>query len=166
MTKQKIKYRIIKKIDKSILPILEELWWQGVVYINELLNFKYQLTRKKDVRTKFFHQMITNNSNNFVVIAAFLSNRVVGFISGEIRNGYGCPILESGKIACPNFMVVEEHHRGRGIGKKLLTLFEDWAKEHEAQAVSFYTFKNNKTALGLFKDMGYLEVSCEVYKPL
>jgi GNAT superfamily N-acetyltransferase len=64
-------------------------------------------------------------SSDHVVFVASLDNRVIGWIEVIISRH-----LHSGSYALISGLVVSDHFRGRGIGRRLCTQAEDWARDH------------------------------------
>ena len=52
-------------------------------------------------------------------------------------------------------MLVDEAHRGRGIGKALLACAIDWARERGLPHVSLLVFPHNERAIALYRSAGF-----------
>jgi len=51
--------------------------------------------------------------------------------------------------------VIDEHYRGKGLGKKTLLVLDGKLKEMGAKSVALHVFGHNTTAFELYKKMGY-----------
>ena len=61
---------------------------------------------------------------------------------------------------------VAEAQRGRGLGRELMTLAEQWATEHGAAEVGLNVFGGNATARRLYASLGYQEAAINMTKKL
>ncbi|NHC12458.1 GNAT family N-acetyltransferase [Motilibacter deserti] len=61
---------------------------------------------------------------------------------------------------------VEPEHRGRGLGRELLSLGERAARDHGARAVELNVFGTNATAIALYASAGYRVVTQQMRKEL
>lgn len=52
-------------------------------------------------------------------------------------------------------LVVDEASRGRGVGKALMARAEEWAREHDCQAVSLRSNVKRQGAHDLYQALGY-----------
>lgn len=60
---------------------------------------------------------------------------------------------EGGIVALIEDLVVEDHFRGQGIGKKLLLSLETWAAAHGVGRLQLLADRNNAEALEFYKKM-------------
>lgn len=80
--------------------------------------------------------------------AAFVAisgGRVVGYIGVHPHEEYGHVLG----------MLVDELHRGRGIGKALLDSAIAWARERGLPDISLLVFPHNERALALYRNAGF-----------
>lgn len=75
----------------------------------------------------------------------------VGFI-WVIRSTSGFTAAAFGWVMC---VYVEAEFRGAGIGRRLMELGEDWAREHGLIDVILNVSNQNETAIGLYESFGY-----------
>jgi ribosomal protein S18 acetylase RimI-like enzyme len=54
-------------------------------------------------------------------------------------------------------MLIDQQHRGRGIGKALLERAIAWAREHRLPDISLLVFPHNERALALYRSAGFEE---------
>lgn len=98
----------------------------------------------------------------FVAVPEGAEERVVGFISGEMREG--SPTFQSRLWASVDDVFVSPEHRSGGIGRALLESVASWAREREASGVSLQVAAGNRRARDFYRDLGFREVS--VYEVL
>jgi GNAT superfamily N-acetyltransferase len=65
------------------------------------------------------------------ILAAVSGGRIVGWV-----HAYICCLVESDAYAELGGFVVDESHRGQGVGVKLLRKVEEWARQKGCHAVS------------------------------
>jgi GNAT superfamily N-acetyltransferase len=104
---------------------------------------------------------LTSSGHSFLFVAES-SGRVVGFISGELREG--SPTFRQKTWASVDDVFVEQDHRNLGIGRALLEGVEGWAKERRADGVSLQVAAANERGRKFYEELGFREVS--VYEVL
>ena len=63
-------------------------------------------------------------------------------------------------------LVVGREHRGRGVGRTLISIAEDWARRRGAEAIMLTTHKRRGAAHRFYLSMGYEATGYRFYKPL
>jgi GNAT superfamily N-acetyltransferase len=61
---------------------------------------------------------------------------------------------------------VEEPHRGRGVGRRLMEILEDRAREMDLGRIELNVFGRNTGARRLYKSLAYREIARQLYKEL
>lgn len=87
-----------------------------------------------------------------VVFVAVLDGRVVGWAHGSYRvvlsDGARCEVLG---------LVVEEAHRGRGVGRRLMQAIEHWTREMGALQVTLRSRTLRSDAHRFYERLGYVQ---------
>ena len=104
---------------------------------------------------------LASSGHSFLFVAES-GGRVVGFISGELREG--SLTFRQKTWASVDDVFVEQDHRNLGIGRTLLEGVEAWAKERRADGVSLQVAAANERGRKFYEELGFREVS--VYKVL
>ena len=104
---------------------------------------------------------LASSGHSFLFVAES-SGRVVGFISGELREG--SPTFRQKTWASVDDVFVEQDHRNLGIGRTLLEGVEAWAKERRADGVSLQVAAANERGRKFYEELGFREIS--VYEVL
>ena len=61
---------------------------------------------------------------------------------------------------------IDEAHRGRGFGRALMSLAEQWARERDAVELQLNVFGGNDVARALYSSLGYAESAVTMTKRL
>ena len=61
---------------------------------------------------------------------------------------------------------VKPEHRKKGLGKELINIAENWAKEKGDRQIGLQVFINNKSAINLYEKLGYETESLSMIKRL
>jgi GNAT superfamily N-acetyltransferase len=99
---------------------------------------------------------LTASSHSFLFVAES-DGRIVGFISGELREG--SPTFRQKTWASVDDVFVEPEHRNRGMGRALLKSVEAWAKERNADGISLQVAAANERGRKFYGELGFREVS-------
>jgi len=110
-------------------------------------------------RVKHFFKS-KDNSDVYLLMAKTPSNQVVGFHWLEIESKYEqiCAHIHS--------LWVDSAFRGKGIGHKLKSLGEEWAKERDAKFIFTDVFYNNKKMIDFNLGLGFKARQVEMIKDL
>lgn len=90
----------------------------------------------------------------------------VGTVDGEIVGNlwlFTDPSLPSRETFIYDIEINSEH-RGKGLGRELLSAAESWCAEHGSMSVRLNVFAPNKTARALYESAGYLPTSMHMMK--
>jgi len=102
-------------------------------------------------RVKYRDMFGFSLSNGNGMFVALRRGRVVGVITEYLHDPYGHTIG----------MLVDEAHRGCGIGTALLGRLIDWARERRVPHVSLLVFAHNERALALYRKFDFVEVDAQ-----
>ena len=104
---------------------------------------------------------LARNGYAFVFVAT-VGDRMVGFVSGELREG--SPTFLPKTWASVDDVFVDPDHRNRGIGRALIASVEGWARQKGANGVSLQVAAANGRGRKFYEDLGFREIS--VYEVL
>jgi ribosomal protein S18 acetylase RimI-like enzyme len=102
-------------------------------------------------RVKYRDMLGFSLSNGNGMFVAERSGGVVGIITEYHHDPYGHTIG----------MLVDEDHRGSGIGTALLGRLIDWARERYVPHLSLLVFPHNERALALYRKFDFVEVDAQ-----
>jgi RimJ/RimL family protein N-acetyltransferase len=86
---------------------------------------------------------------NSTILVAEVEGKLVGYLvarGGRARRNKHTVYLVIGIL---------EQYGGKGIGTKLFTELENWAKEHKIHRLELSVIANNRAALSLYSKMGF-----------
>lgn len=78
---------------------------------------------------------------------------VAGFVRLQTRTDY----FSGDPVAYVANLTVEKGFEGLGIGKKLMSKAEEWAKEQGFDRIALHVFVENERAQELYRKIGYAE---------
>lgn len=150
---QKVSYRMALKSDIPKLARLDDLLIQS----QKKYSWFYDL--KKDYRKKilsFVKKMVV--SKNAGVFVAETKKTIIGYCIIEIRKPLS--IIKCKKEAVLVDIFIMKSYRSKGIGSKLFSMAEEFAKKKKAGLFSLYVVEGNP-AEKLYKRKGF-----ELFKKL
>lgn len=103
---------------------------------------------------------------NSRLLVAEQDGGLVGALVAQIREAPPHPILAPRRYAVVDNVIVEQHHRGQGIGWALMHAAEEWAKSKDAQSIELNVYLFNEPAICLYESLGYTAISQRMSKPL
>ena len=104
---------------------------------------------------------MARSSNSFLFVAVSRGG-IVGFISGELREG--SPTFRSKTWASVDDVFVLPDHRSFGVGRALVATVSAWAGDKGASGVSLQVAAANGRARKFYDELGFREIS--VYEVL
>lgn len=131
----------------------------------KLMGFESKLDSSilSNMNTNGFHEKALKQDNVFIAYAK--ANNPIGYIYGFLKNEKGSGTTTNRVFV--DSLFVEESFRNKGVGKLLLSVFEDWAKEkyQTDYEIELLCLSNNQKALGFYQSLGYTEVKTTLRKP-
>lgn len=121
----------------------------------------YATTPGAEKTMRRFLADLARNGYAFVFVAT-VGDRMVGFVSGELREG--SPTFLPKTWASVDDVFVHPDHRNRGIGRALIASVEGWARRKGASGVSLQVAAANGRGRKFYEDLGFREIS--VYEVL
>jgi ribosomal protein S18 acetylase RimI-like enzyme len=108
------------------------------------------------------HLLDAIQSEGRLFCVALVEGWVVGFLSARIDINETVPFLTTLPVCRITTLVVDEHHRSRGIGRALIAHCDDWAKAHDASQLKLEVMSFNARARSLYESLGFKRQS-EIY---
>ena len=108
---------------------------------------------------KFMRRFLADlsSSSHSSLLVAESGGEVVGFLSGELREG--SPAFSPKTWAAVEDVYVVPELRSRGIGRDLFEAFQEWAHQKDATGVSLQVAAGNRRAREFYERLGFREVS-------
>ena len=98
-----------------------------------------------------------SSSSHSCLFVAENEGGVVGFLSGEIREG--SPAFSPKTWAAVEDIYVTHEHRSQGLGRALVDACAEWARDRGADGVSLQVAAGNERARKFYDTLGFREVS-------
>jgi GNAT superfamily N-acetyltransferase len=116
-------------------------------------------TSSEQMRRRF--KAISDDASNGTLVAE-REGKVLGMVGLRIERSYGS---DDSYVQIRDFVVGSEH-RGKGVGRTLLSAAEDWARRRGARDVMLTTHKRRTDAHRFYRSMGYEATGYRFYKAL
>lgn len=104
-----------------------------------------------EIGRKFYEDKI--NEVNGVCMVAEFNKKLVGYMVAwkkDVASYRKVTVAELGNI------FVKEEYRSKGVGKKLMEAFKDWAKQLKVDKVAVNVFALNEKGIAFYKREGFL----------
>jgi GNAT superfamily N-acetyltransferase len=116
-------------------------------------------TSSEQMRRRF--KAISDDPSNDTLVAE-REGKVLGMVGLRIERSYGS---DDSYVQIRDFVVCSEH-RGKGVGRTLISAAEDWARQRGARDVMLTTHKRRTDAHRFYRSMGYEATGYRFYKAL
>ena len=129
---------LYRKAEKSDSEIIAELFI-------EMLRTIYNTDDVEGYKSGYLDKYFSEGED--LIYVAELNKEVVAFLSVEVYRKDSYVYLDD--------LSVTEKYRGKGVGTKLISLAEDYAKGLGVPAIVFHVEKTNERAYRLYRKLGY-----------
>jgi ribosomal protein S18 acetylase RimI-like enzyme len=125
------------------IGIIRDLWEKNRQYHENTSEYFKELYHSIsfDQRIKVFSVF---NEETMKITVVKSNNEYIGYCISTIIDGKG--ELES--------LHVDEAHRGKGIGKKLVVKHLEWMKEKNCKVIGVTVSQENESTIGFYKELG------------
>ncbi|MBB6216694.1 ribosomal protein S18 acetylase RimI-like enzyme [Anaerosolibacter carboniphilus] len=126
------------------IRVIKELWEKNRQYHENTSEYFKELYRsiRFDQRIKAFGVF---NRTTMKITVAKSNDEFIGYCISTITDGKG--ELES--------LHVDETHRGKGIGKRLVDKHLEWMKEKNCKVIGVTVSQENKSTIEFYKELGF-----------
>ncbi len=116
-------------------------------------------SKEADVRHRLRRSL---HSDTRCFLVAQSASEVIGLVSAELL-----PYFPNGSTICRiAALVVSTHHRGRGIGEKLLTGAADFARAHHCSGIEITSAEHRLDAHRFYQRLGFSRTSFRFFHAL
>lgn len=103
---------------------------------------------------------LASNSHSFLLVAVSSeegSEEIVGFVSGELREG--SPAFQTKTWTSVEDIYVLPERRSLGVGRALVDHARSWAREKGSDGLSLQVAAANERARKFYQELGFREIS-------
>lgn len=111
------------------------------------------LSESEILPENWLEDILKNDAQFFFV--AELETQLVGLIYFTIHQDPDDPLYKQKNWIYIDEMTVLKAHRGKGIGKELLGIVKNFAKQTKAEAIRLDVWENNKDAIDFYSANGF-----------
>ena len=116
-------------------------------------------SKEADVRHRLRRSL---DSDTSCFLVAQSASEVIGLVSAEL-----VPYFPNGSTICRvTGLVVSAHHRGQGVGEKLLTGAADFAREHHCSGIEITSAEHRLDAHRFYQRLGFSRTSFRFFHAL
>lgn len=126
--------------------------------LSELIKFEsaFDSVINGNCKIEGFHKEVLEKDKIFVYYAKD-DNNIVGYIFAYLKSPYN-DVINTNVIMLESLFIKEEY-RHKGVGRTLISMLENWAKDNfKNYVVEIVCLSNNKNALEFYKSLGYSDV--------
>ncbi|WNJ95536.1 GNAT family N-acetyltransferase [Vibrio ruber] len=114
--------------------------------------------KKPSAADKPFWLNVLNDESTLFLLAE-TEYQIVGFLTATITKNETIPFIVSCRICRIGTIIVDEKHRACGIGTKLMSACEQWAKSQEATQIRLEVMDFNQSAQQFYQQLGFQDLS-------
>ena len=134
------------RIEEASLSDMDAL----VGLLKQLFSIEKDFLFNESLQRRGLALMLEKDRSSCILVAK-TGQKVVGMVSLQKL----VSTAEGGLVGLIEDMVVNNDYHGQGIGKRLLTSIEMWAKAQGLMRLQLLTDKDNKHALGFYEKMNW-----------
>ena len=120
-----------------------------VSLLHQLFEIEEDFSFDENKQRKGLELMLESNSNKIIV--AEYQSEIIGLCTMQML----ISTAEGGHVGLVEDMVVSNRYIGQGIGRKLISEIEDWAKSKGFTRLQLLADHENRSALDFYAKMGW-----------
>lgn len=130
-------------------------------FLTKLINYESQFDENMNASSAVdeYYEKDYQGENNCTLLVS-VDGKYIGYLHGFIQDR-GKVYYE--KIAYLDAIYIEEEYRNKKLGRELINEFFMWAKDKKIKYVNVSVFSENKSAISLYKKLGFVN-SLEILK--
>lgn len=136
---------------KTLRDLNHSLWVYEYDNFEPVWNTKFPLTKEGEG----YYKRILRNDKEWCIFFAEEKGDVKGYVVGTILTWDPTFLKDVKALASLEHMLVKDDHRHKGIGKKLVEKFFEWADEKEANRIEVKALAKNPRTIKFYKSLGF-----------
>jgi ribosomal protein S18 acetylase RimI-like enzyme len=117
-------------------------------------------------RTREYYEKHLNDSNVLLLGAFDKRDELIGLVHAAIKGHPQTVLHVPGQYVLLDNLVVDEKHRGKGIGKELYDQTVLWGKENKANEIQLKVYNFNESAIEFYKKRGFKQFNISMRQSL
>ncbi|MFK5884110.1 MAG: GNAT family N-acetyltransferase [Candidatus Izemoplasma sp.] len=153
---------LIRDVNKKDFEKLNELFMQIDFIHSEAHPDLFNQPVKHARSDEYLISIFQNDKQKLIV--AIEDNMIVGLAIAAIESAPDVPLFKKRMWLTISTIIVDEDHRGKGIGKMLLGDLYRWAKKKNINEVELTVFAFNESAIEFYKKNGFRDIRTKMRK--
>jgi ribosomal protein S18 acetylase RimI-like enzyme len=125
---------------------------------------EYVVLAEPPVAPEEFGEMLAREEQKLLV--AEQDGQIIGCVLASIKSADPMPFLRSRRFAYVHDVVVDESHRGGGVGRALMEGVAEWARSRDVEDLELHVWEANREALSFYDSLGYRPLDHRMTKRL
>lgn len=114
---------------------------------------EYVVLTEPPVTPKEFGEMLSHEDQQLLV--AEKDRQIVGCVLASIKSAEPMPFLRPRRFVYVHDVVVNEAHRGGGVGRALMDGVAEWARSRDVTDLELHVWEANHEAISFYESLGY-----------
>jgi GNAT superfamily N-acetyltransferase len=123
--------------------------------LDELFSVETDFTPHRERQERGLGILVGRQPGMSLVLVAEVSGIVVGMATVQLL----ISTAEGGRVGLVEDVVVDRRHRGKGIGRRLLSGIADWARTRDVTRLQLLADRGNSAALRFYHAAGWTPTS-------
>lgn len=154
----------IRKAIEADYQVVNSLYFECYTLDHQNIPQTYKKTPKNPQSKGEFFNMLEDKKSLLLVSA--INDRVVGFLYAFIEKETGNNVTYGyHRVYIGDIYVLPDYHR-QGVGSRLITEAEKWAKDRKLNDLAVLVYNFNKKAADFYEKQGYKPYSTQFIKKL
>ena len=144
----------IRKASVKDLDVLTELWYEEEKLHNR---FGKHAKMRKNAKKLIYNFLKSNIKKPYY--SAFIAEdkgKAIGALNGQIKKWHF--VEDVGLYGYCSTIFVKESYRNKGVAKRLFNQMNLWFKSKKIKVTALFVHSKNKSALKVWKNLGFKEV--------
>ena len=125
---------------------------------------EYVVLAEPPVAREEFGEMIAHEDQRLLV--AEQDGQIVDCALASVKSAEPMPFLRPRRFVYVHDVVVDESHRGGGVGRALMEGVAEWARSRDVTDLELHVWEANREAISFYESLGYRPLDHRMAKRL